>query len=242
MLLPVYNELATLHELLRRVQAVPVDKEVIIVDNVSTDGTREALLEMVESGAAGGEISDHRVRVAFQEVNLGKGSSVKRALSLARGDWVVIQDADLEYDPQDYLKLFAAAQRPGKLDRHAVFGNRLEVGSDSLSQMPRTSFFYGRVGLSVLFRLLYGTPLVDPATCYKLMQRDFALSLKLSSDGFNLDFELAAKVANAHRRGARVAQVPISYRPRTEMEGKKIRVFHDGWRAVWAFVKFRCGN
>lgn len=241
-LLPVYNELSTLHEILKRVQAVPVDKEIIIVDNVSTDGTREALQTMLDQGLAGEENSRHPVRIAFQSVNLGKGSSVKRALALARGEWILVQDADLEYDPADYLRLFQKALPPGKPPLDVVFGNRLEPGSTTLASMPKTSFFYGRMALSMLFRIIYATPLTDPATCYKLMRRDFAQKLQLRSDGFNLDFELAAKVAKAHWKGARVAEIPISYNPRTELEGKKIKAFHDGWRALWAFIVFRVGN
>ncbi len=245
-LMPVWNESATLEEILRRVAAVELDKEIIIVDNVSTDGTREILQAMLDSGDAGLPDSDARVRVAFQEENKGKGASVRRALELARGDWVIVQDADLEYDPRDYLKLINAAHKR-RLD--VVFGTRLK-GATRAGQ-PRTSFFYGRVGLSVFFRLLYGSPLSDVATCYKLLKRPFAQGLDLKSDGFDLDFEIAAKVARAARKRAqsgarkrqvRVGEVPISYEPRTELEGKKIRAFHDGWRAARALLKFRWSN
>ena len=239
-LMPVWNESATLEEILRRVQAVDLDKEIIIVDNVSTDGTREILQAMLARGDAGLPDSSARVRIAFQDENLGKGASVRRALELARGDWVIVQDADLEYDPRDYRRLMNAAQKC-KLD--VVFGTRLR-GRTRAGQ-PRTSFFYGRVGLSVFFRLLYGSPLSDVATCYKLLQRPFAQTLNLQSDGFDLDFEIAAKVARAargrgtRRRKIRVGEIPISYAPRTELEGKKIRAVHDGWRAARALLKFR---
>ena len=233
--MPVWNESATLEEILRRVQAVDLDKEIIIVDNVSTDGTREILQAMLDSSHAGLPDSDARVRIAFQEENKGKGASVRRALQLARGDWVIVQDADLEYDPRDYLRLMKAAQKR-KLD--VVFGTRLK--GDTRAGQPRTSFFYGRVGLSVFFRLLYGSPLSDVATCYKLLKRPFAQSLNLQSDGFDLDFEIAAKVARAARQGAiRVGEIPISYAPRTELEGKKIRAVHDGLRAARALLQFR---
>ncbi len=236
--MPVYNERATLSEIVRRVQNVPLDMEIIIVDNISSDGTREDLHEMIERGEAGDEGSNRQIRVAFQTQNLGKGASVRRALSLARAPWVIVQDADLEYDPRDYLRLFEAAQKPRRpLD--AVFGTRLHRGTMARDHQPRTAFFYGRVGLSLLFRVLYGAPLGDVATCYKLMRRDFALGLKLQSSGFDLDFEIAAKVAKARKWGARFGEIPISYAPRTELEGKKIRVVRDGARAVWALVKFR---
>ena len=239
-LMPVWNESATLEEIIRRVQTVDVDKEIIIVDNVSTDGTREILQAMLDSSHAGLPDSDSRIRIAFQEENLGKGASVRRALELARGDWIIVQDADLEYDPRDYLRLLNTAQ---KRDLDAVFGTRLK--GDTRAGQPRTSFFYGRVGLSVFFRLLYGSPLSDVATCYKLLKRPFAQTLNLQSDGFDLDFEIAAKVARAargraaHRRKIRVGEIPISYAPRTELEGKKIRAGRDGARAIWALVKFR---
>ena len=240
-LMPVYNERATLGEILRRVQEVPIDKEIIVVDNCSDDGTRDDLRLLLAIGEAGDQNSDARLRVVFQAENRGKGASVRRALSLARGDWVIVQDADLEYDPRDYLPLMGAAEG-GKSPRLAVFGTRLSPGSRARQGQPRTAFFYGRVGLALFFRLLYGSPLSDVAVCYKLLRRDFAEQLNLQSDGFDLDFEIAAKVAKAARRGARVAEVPVSYLPRTELEGKKIRAFHDGWRAARALVKFRFGN
>lgn len=236
--MPVYNERATLTEILRRVQGVPLDLEIIVVDNVSGDGTREDLQALIESGAAGPENSDSQIRIAFQTQNRGKGASVRRALDLARGEYVIVQDADLEYDPQDYLRLFAALQNP-KRRLDVVFGTRLHRGTMARQKMPRTAFFYGRVGLSLFFRVLYGSSLSDVATCYKLMRRDFAHSLNLQSDGFNLDFEIAAKIVMARRRGARFGEIPISYVPRTELEGKKIRVVHDGVRAMWALIKFR---
>jgi dolichol-phosphate mannosyltransferase len=236
--MPVYNERATLAQILQRVQNVPIDKEIIIVDNVSTDGTREDLQGMIERGEAGDENSDAPVRVSFQSENHGKGSSVRRALALARYEWVIVQDADLEYDPHDYLRLFEAGLKRRKpLD--AVFGTRLVPGSKARDNQPRTTFFYGRVGLSVFFRILYGAPLSDVATCYKLMRREFALGLELKSNGFDLDFEIAAKVALSRRRGFSFGEIPISYTPRTEIEGKKIRVVHDGLRAAWALLKFR---
>ena len=238
-LVPVYNEHATLEEILSRVRALPLDLEIIVVDNVSDDGTREFLQGLVESGEAGDEDSPARLRVAFQDENRGKGASVRRALGLARGSWTIVQDADLEYDPRDFQKLLDLAQRK-RLD--AVFGTRLAPGSATRRDQPRTAFFYGRVGLTLFYRVLYGAPLDDVATCYKLLRRPFALSLDLRCDGFDLDFEIAAKVARARKKGARVGQTPIWYRPRTELEGKKIRVVRDGLRAAWALLRFRFGS
>ena len=233
-LMPVYNESATLHEIVRRVQAVALDTEIIIVDNCSSDGTREALQAMLDSGAAEPESGAGRLRIVFQEQNRGKGSSVRRALELARGEWVIVQDADLEYDPQDYLKLLEVAVKSA--NRHAVFGSRLMPGTEARSTQPRTSFYYGRIGLSLLFRVLYASPLSDVATCYKLMRRDLAQSLPLRGSGFELDFEIPSRL---RRRGVRIYEVPVSYFPRTELEGKKIRVVNDGLRAAWTMIKYR---
>jgi glycosyltransferase involved in cell wall biosynthesis len=236
-LMPVYNESATLEEIVRRVEAVPIDKEIILVDNCSDDGTRDILTSWVNAGRAawaddGSTLT--RLRIYFQPENRGKGSSVRCALCFARGDWVIVQDADLEYDPRDYAKLLSAGEKSRK--RVAVFGNRLQRGSLTRSGQKRNAFYYGRVGLSSVFRLLYGRPLSDVATCYKLLPRTLALSLQLQSDGFDLDFEIAGRLA---RRGVRIVEVPISYQPRTAQEGKKIRVVRDGLRAMQALLKYR---
>ncbi|HEX8833041.1 MAG TPA: glycosyltransferase family 2 protein, partial [Abditibacteriaceae bacterium] len=215
-----------------------IDKEIIIVDNCSTDGTRDDLRALIERGEAelvtGEEPSTARVRIVFQEINRGKGSSVRRALELARGDWIIVQDADLEYDPNDYHRMLACGEK-GR-NRSAVFGSRLMRGSTTRGGQPRTAFYYGRVGLSLVFRLLYASPLSDVATCYKLIRRSVAQSLNLRGSGFDLDFEIAAKL---RRRGIVIHEVPISYAPRTELEGKKIRVVEDGLRAVWVLWKYR---
>jgi dolichol-phosphate mannosyltransferase len=233
-LLPVYNEAATLPAVLEQVRAVPLDLEIIVVDNCSDDGTRDLLQAMLDSGEAHLEDGEGRLRVAFQEQNKGKGASVRRALGLARGEWVIVQDADLEYDPQDFVRLLDRAERRDR--PQAVFGTRLRRGTQSRETQPHTAFYWGRLGLTFVFRLLYGRALSDVATCYKLMRRSLALDLKLQGSGFELDFEIAAKLA---RRGARWAEIPIFYAPRTEREGKKIRAGRDGLGALWAFVKYR---
>lgn len=238
-LMPVYNEAATLEEILRRIQAVPLEKEIIIVDNISTDGTRDILERFIQSGEAvwADDVDAPpaaSMRIAYQKVNRGKGASVRRALDLARGEWVIVQDADLEYDPMDYLKLLALTEKKPKCQ--VVFGTRLVRGSATRRAQPRTAFYYGRVGLSLFFRVLYGAPVSDVATCYKLMRRSLAQSLNLRANGFDLDFEIAARLA---RRGVRIFEVPISYAPRTVLEGKKIHAVHDGLRAAWTLWKYR---
>ncbi|MEO6906806.1 MAG: glycosyltransferase family 2 protein [Abditibacteriaceae bacterium] len=235
--MPVYNECATLEEILQRVQAVPLEKEIIVVDNCSTDGSRELMQVWITSGKAGGMGSQAPIRIIFQEQNRGKGSSVRRALDESRGEWVIIQDADLEYDPQDFLKLLLVAK-----DQHceAVFGTRLLPGSDARQGMPKTSFYFGRLGLAWLFKILFKTALSDVATCYKLMKRSVAQQLELESNGFDLDFEIAAKLSKmSQSKNWKLAEVPISYEPRTELEGKKIHALRDGWRAIRALFKYR---
>jgi hypothetical protein len=222
-LLPVYNEATTLLEILEQVRAVPLDLEIIVVDNCSQDGTRELLQEMLRHEEAQPEEGEGRLRVAFQEQNKGKGASVRRALALARGEWVIVQDADLEYDPRDFVRLLERAERRDR--PQVVFGTRLRKGTRSREMQPHTAFYWGRLALTFVFRLLYGRALSDVATCYKLMRRTLALELGLQGSGFELDFEIAAKLA---RRGARWVEIPIFYAPRTEREGKKIRAGRDG--------------
>lgn len=236
-LMPVYNECATLEEILQRVQAVPLEKEIIVVDNCSTDGSRELMQQWIASGKAGEAESNAAIRVIFQDQNHGKGSSVRRALNEARGEWVIIQDADLEYDPQDFLKLLEVANEQ---NCDAVFGSRLLPGTEARKGMPKTSFYFGRLGLAWLFKVLFKTALSDVATCYKLMKRSVAQQLRLESNGFDLDFEIAAKLAKRTEiANWKLGEVPISYEPRTELEGKKIHAMRDGWRAVRALLKYR---
>lgn len=246
-LIPVWNEGATLLEILEQVRAVPVEKEIILVDDGSTDGTRDILQSLIESGQAqdeNGNVKDGNVenndldlRIVLQEHG-GKGVAVRRALSLARGDWIVVQDADLEYDPNDFVRLLAFAQK--KRGRCvAVFGTRLLKGSPSRAnqaQHSRTAFYYGRIGLSVWFRVLYGAPVSDVATCYKMVRRDVLQSFDLRGRGFELDFEIAARLA---RSGHRIWEVPVWYQPRSVLEGKKIKVVRDGLRAAWTLLKLR---
>jgi glycosyltransferase involved in cell wall biosynthesis len=236
-LMPVYNECATLEEILRRVQAVPLEKEIIVVDNCSTDGSRELMTQWIASGKAGKSGSQASIKIIFQDQNRGKGSSVRRALDEASGEWVIIQDADLEYDPQDFLKLLNTANEQ-HLD--AVFGTRLLPGTDARKGMPKSTFYFGRLGLAWLFKVLFHTTISDVATCYKLMKRSVAQRLNLESNGFDLDFEIAAKLAKkSDRANWKLGEVPISYEPRTELEGKKIHAVRDGWRAVRALLKYR---
>ncbi len=224
--MPVYNERETILEILDRVRAVEVSKEIIIVDNCSTDGTRE----IVE------EIDYPEVRKILQDRNRMKGNSVKKGIRAAGGEYTIIQDADLEYDPRDYEPLLAEAERSDVL---AVLGSRALGAAQRCEQMPVNSFSLGRDFLNDYFNVLFGTRLTDIATCYKLAPTSFLQSLDLVSDGFDLDFELPARfVLEAQRRGQQVVEVPIRYYPRSVEQGKKIR-WTDGIASLLAITRFR---
>jgi glycosyltransferase involved in cell wall biosynthesis len=216
--IPVYNERGTIMTVLEKVKALPVSKEIIVIDNLSTDGTRE-LLETV---------SDKEIRVVLQSKNLGKGTSVKLGFAMAKGEWVIIQDADLEYEPSDILRLLEHAEKTGEV---AVFGSRLLTGNPQ----GMLAFYIGRVVLNLIFRLLFGAKTTDVATCYKLVRSDIAKRLRLRCSGFDLDFELASAL---RRLGYNIAEVPITYRPRTIAEGKKIRPM-DGVKAIATMLRVR---
>ena len=223
---PAYNEIGTIEELISRVRAVPVDKEIIVIDNCSTDGTREKVQAM-----------DYpELRVILQERNMMKGNSVKQGIAAARGDFVIVQDADLEYDPNDYVKLLEAAERE---DTYAVLGSRVAGLRERKERLPATVFSSGRWAINLFFNALFCSRLSDIATCYKMARRDVLQGMTLRCDSFDLDFELAAKfVKGARRTGKRVAQLPINYHPRTVDEGKKIR-WQDGVAAILTILKFR---
>lgn len=218
--IPVYNEIGTLAEVLARVEALDVAKELIVVDNVSTDGTREYLQTLADQPG---------YQVILQAVNLGKGNSVRTGLAAATGEFVVVQDADLEYEPEEILDLLRVAEE----GHNAVFGSRL------LKDPPAVPWHHalGRDALNLLFRILYGERITDVATCYKLIRTSVAQSLPLKSLGFDLDYEIACRL---RRAGVRIVEIPISYHPRTIAEGKKLR-WTDGILALKALVKFRFG-
>ena len=242
-IIPVYNEERTLRALLGRVQNVPINKEMIIVDDGSTDGTRDILKSLFPNGTPGG-------KVLFQDKNKGKGAAIRTGLEHVRGDVIVVQDADLEYDPANYLELL----RPfGNEDVHVVFGSRfMETGLDKFlrqwwgsrfskisGEKRYLSAYLGVRLLNFLTYLLYGLKTTDQATCYKLLRAPLMRSLDLQSTGFEFCTEVTAKVG---RRGLKVVEVPISYCPRTFEEGKKLKILRDGWGAVWTLVKYRLGR
>ena len=213
----VYNEKDTVLRVFRKVQAVPIEKEIIVVDNGSTDGTRELLQQL------NGEAT-----VIFHPRNLGKGASIRTAIAHATGTYVLIQDADLEYDPAEYPKLLACAEQTGA---DAVYGSRVLGG-----RKTRYLSYYGGVRLLTwLTNLLFRARLTDVATACKMVRTEVVKQLPLRASGFDLDFELTNQLC---KRGYRVQEIPISYRPRSFAEGKKIRA-KDGLLGLWIIVKNR---
>lgn len=218
-IIPVYNEKKTIREILEKVRSVDIgdiDKEIIVVDDFSTDGSREVLKE--EKG----------IKVFFHERNLGKGASIKTGLSHITGDFVLIQDADLEYDPEDYTKLLNPIIR-GKAD--VVYGSRF-------TGERRNMLFFHWVGnrfLTLVTNILYNTTLSDMETCYKLFRADAVKGVKIRSNRFNFEPEITARVL---KKGIRIYEVPISYAGREFDEGKKI-TWRDGLSALWTLVKYR---
>ena len=216
-IVPVYNEVAHVDELLKSIHASPVKKEIVIVDDCSTDGTREKLQAMPLA---------NNVTVVFHEKNYGKGAAIRTALEYARGEYVLIQDSDLEYDPQDYPALL----RP--LEQHqanVVYGVRPDRPERGLR------FFLGAKLLTHLTNLLYGAGIHDEATCYKVFRRSLISQIDLQCRRFEFCPEVTAKLC---RIGEKIAEVPISYAPRSAGEGKKIR-HADGWLAIWTLFRYR---
>jgi len=217
-IVPVYNEARTIAELMRRVRAVPVSKEIIVVDDCSTDGSH-AILE----GLAG-----EGIRVIHHERNMGKGAAIRTGLSHATGDCVIFQDADLEYDPMDYPKLLAPIARG---EAPVVYGSRFMGESRGMLSLHR----WGNKFLTRLTNLLYNSDLTDMETCYKCFRTEVIRSITIESDRFQIEPEVTAKVL---KQGLRIVEVPISYAGRSFHEGKKI-TWRDGLSAVWTLFKHR---
>ena len=222
-IIPVYNEVTNIQETVRRVKATKLAKEIVIVDDASTDGTRELLHKMNGKG---------KVRVLFLERNQGKGAAVVAGMNAAKGDVLLIQDADLEYDPRDYPILLKPIQE-GRAD--VVYGSRF------LGAPHRVAMFWHQVAnqlLTFMTNILYDSILTDMETGYKVFKRKVIEGMKIRSRRFNFEPEFTAKIL---KRKYRIYEAPISFNPRDYSEGKKIGI-RDAFEAVWALIRYRIAD
>src|SRR5712692_7260763 len=237
--IPVYNERAFIEEVLLRVQAVPIDKEIIVVDDKSTDGTRPLLEDLdraqsegarevlVQNGKA--RLSLENIRFIFQPQNCGKGAALRRGFEVAIGDVVLVQDADLEYNPKDYGALL-----------EPIIDDRADVvyGSRFLGGPQRVHYFWHYAGnkfLTLLSDIFTNLKLSDMETCYKVFRREILQNIKLESIRFGFEPEITAKIA---KHKWRIYEVPITYAGRTYEEGKKI-TWKDGIQALWCIIRYK---
>jgi dolichol-phosphate mannosyltransferase len=220
--IPAYNERETLREILARVRAVPVPMEILIVDDGSTDGTREILRDEIDG-------KYDNVRVLYHERNQGKGAAIVTAIQHATGDFLIVQDADLEYRPEEYVNLLPPLVE-GKTD--VVYGSRFK---GSVKDMKLPNLIANRI-LTITTNLLFpGARISDEATCYKMFRLSLLKSLPLKSRRFDFCPEVTSKVL---KRGHRIHEVPIHYVARSVSQGKKIR-WTDAFDAIWALIRYR---
>ena len=222
--MPVYNEVKTIREIIAKVEAAQigdVEKQLVIVDDGSTDGTREVLREIAK---------DSRYNIYYHGQNMGKGAALRTALTYAVGDIILIQDADLEYDPAEYAELIKPIVE-GRAE--VVYGSRLQGG-----KVSRAFNFWHYIGnklLTFITNVLYNAILSDMETCYKVFRADVIKNMQIRSNKFDFEPEITAKVL---RRKYKLYEMPISYYGRDFSEGKKI-TWRDGFAAIWALVKYR---
>jgi glycosyltransferase involved in cell wall biosynthesis len=229
--IPVYNERATIHEILRRVRAVPIKEEIIMVDDCSTDGTREILRELAHT--------DGDLKIAFHEVNQGKGAALRTGFRLATGQIVIVQDADLEYDPAQYPQLIQPIVE-GRAD--VVFGLRF------IGETHRVMYFWHYLAnkfLTLLSNMFSNLNLTDMEVCYKVFRREVIQGITLKSNRFGFEPEVTAKVARfklpaedgQSSSACRIYEIPVSYHGRTYREGKKIGL-KDGFQALYCIFRY----
>ena len=220
-IIPIFNERATILALLDRVEAAGPDAEIIVVDDGSTDGSREIVAERAREDGA-------RITLVQHRINRGKGAALVTGVARASGDYVLVQDADLEYDPADYGLLLETVDSRGAA---AVYGSRFGAGRPKMS----VRHVVGNRLLTGLTNLLYGSDLTDMETCYKLIRRDLWQELGVACNRFDIEPEITAKLL---KRGVTIHEVPISYQGRSFAAGKKISWF-DFVSAVWTLVRLR---
>jgi len=224
--IPVYNEKNTIQEVIEKVKQSPVEKEIIIIDDGSNDGTKELLNNIVKEGH-----NNINIKVIHYQKNVGKGKAIKKGFSLAKGDYVIIQDADLEYDPDEYPKLLKPLLNK---ETDVVFGSRLL----NKTYKGKWLLHIGRVSITWVANILFRSNLTDAYTCYKLLPNEFVKDLNITANGFELEAELTAKILLAEKR---IKEVPISYNPRSKEAGKKI-TWKDWFGGVRMFFVLRFKN
>jgi len=219
--IPVYNEKNTLLDIIKKIDELPenLERELVLVDDGSTDGSKE-ILKTLESRK--------NTKVIFKEKNTGKGDSLKIGFKNSQGDYVIVQDADLEYDPKDYLKLLKEIEGKTKT---VIYGSRFTGNFKDMSPLH----YYGNKFLTFITNLLYGVWLTDMETCYKLFPGDFIRNLELKANRFDFEPEITAKIIKSKYN---ILEVPINYYGRTHFEGKKI-TWKDGFNAIWSLIKYR---
>lgn len=220
-LIPVYNEINTITELVELVKNIPISKEIILVDDCSTDGSK-ALIQNKYSAAY------PDIKLIYHSRNMGKGTAIRTALDNATGEYSIIQDADLEYNPKDYIVMLDSAREKNSA---VIYGSRF------LKTWRVTSIWHFLVNrfLTIITNILFGSHLTDMETCYKLIKTDIFKSLKLESSRFDIEVEITAKLL---KRGINIIEIPISYKGRSFHEGKKI-TWKDGIVTLWSLFKYR---
>lgn len=224
-IIPVYNEVNTLDKILENIENVRIEgieKEIILVDDASTDGTRELLSRLEQLNT---------YKICYHEKNMGKGAAIRTGLKFVNGEIVIIQDADLEYDPGDYCKLLIPFKE-NKAD--VVYGSRFAdpENRNTFGLLQK----FGNILLTFLTNLIYGSNITDMETCYKLFRYDVIKNINIKSNRFNFEPEISAKIM---KNKYKIVEIPINYNMRSYQEGKKIKFFKDGTVALWTLLVYR---